>query len=278
MITAILRFPNINPDIANFTILGLHLQIRWYGFFYVLSFILGFLLYRYNLRRRDVTLSKEQYESALFTIMLGVILGGRLGYVIFYNLLYYLQHPLSILATWEGGMSFHGGALGVIIGGLIFCRRTKLRFYSLADPAVPIVAMGLGLGRLGNFINGELYGRASNLPWAMIFPGSDGVPRHPSQLYELILEGIVLASVTQFLLTKVKKEGIVFWSFIGLYGVFRFMIEFVRQPDSLDFYSRFGYILGFMSIGQFLSLIMVLVSAYAIWRINRPAGVPVAAE
>ncbi len=269
MITAILHFPNVSPEIASFTLLGLHLTIRWYGFFYVLSFILGYLLYKYNLRKREVTLSKEHYESALFTIMLGVILGGRIGYVIFYNLLYYLQHPLAIFAVWEGGMSFHGGALGVIIGGLIYSRRTKISFYKLADPAVPIVAMGLGFGRLGNFINGELYGRASNLPWAMLFPDSPNVARHPSQLYELFLEGIVLATVTQFLLGKIKKEGIVFWSFIGLYGVFRFLIEFVREPDSLDFYHKFGFIFGFMTIGQFLSLLMLLLSGYAVWRINR---------
>ncbi len=255
----------------SFNLLGLQMQVRWYGFFYVLSFVLGYFLYKYNLGKRNVKLSREQYESALFTIMLGVIIGGRLGYVLFYNLLYYIQNPLYIFAVWEGGMSFHGGALGVIIGGLIFCRRQKLTFYSMADPAVPLVAVGLGLGRLGNFINGELYGRITSLPWGMIFPGSDGKPRHPSQIYELLLEGVALALITQYLLGKVKREGIVFWTFIGGYGLFRFLIEFVREPDSLEFYTKFGMIFGFMSIGQFLSLLMVLVSAYGIWRINKKA-------
>lgn len=271
MIPAVLNFPNLRPDIVSFSLLGLQMQVRWYGFFYVLSFVLGYFLYKYNLGKRNIKLSREQYESALFTIMLGVIIGGRLGYVLFYNLIYYIQNPLYIFAVWEGGMSFHGGALGVIIGGLIFCKRQKLSFYSMADPAVPLVAVGLGLGRLGNFINGELYGKITSLPWGMIFPGSDGKPRHPSQIYELLLEGVVLALITQYLLGKVKREGIVFWTFIGGYGFFRFLIEFVREPDSLEFYNKFGMIFGFMSIGQFLSLLMVLVSAYGIWKLNKKA-------
>lgn len=271
MIPAVLSFPNLRPDIVSFSLLGLQMQVRWYGFFYVLSFVLGYFLYKYNLGKRNIKLSREQYESALFTIMLGVIIGGRLGYVLFYNLIYYIQNPLYIFAVWEGGMSFHGGALGVIIGGLIYCKRQKLSFYSMADPAVPLVAVGLGLGRLGNFINGELYGKITSLPWGMIFPGSDGKPRHPSQIYELLLEGVVLALITQYLLGKVKREGIVFWTFIGGYGFFRFLIEFVREPDSLEFYNKFGMIFGFMSIGQFLSLLMVLVSAYGIWKLNKKA-------
>ncbi|PKN73963.1 MAG: prolipoprotein diacylglyceryl transferase [Candidatus Cloacimonetes bacterium HGW-Cloacimonetes-2] len=271
MIPAVLNFPNLRPEIVSFNLLGMQMQVRWYGFFYVLSFVLGYFLYKYNLGKRNIKLSREQYESALFTIMLGVIIGGRLGYVLFYNLIYYIQNPLYIFAVWEGGMSFHGGALGVIIGGLIFCKRQKLSFYSMADPAVPLVAVGLGLGRLGNFINGELYGKITSLPWGMIFPGSDGKPRHPSQIYELLLEGVVLALITQYLLGKVKREGIVFWTFIGGYGFFRFLIEFVREPDSLEFYNKFGMIFGFMSIGQFLSLLMVLVSAYGIWKLNMKA-------
>lgn len=271
MIPAVLNFPNLRPEIVSFNLLGMQMQVRWYGFFYVLSFVLGYFLYKYNLGKRNIKLSREQYESALFTIMLGVIIGGRLGYVLFYNLIYYIQNPLYIFAVWEGGMSFHGGALGVIIGGLIFCKRQKLSFYSMADPAVPLVAVGLGLGRLGNFINGELYGKITSLPWGMIFPGSDGKPRHPSQIYELLLEGVVLALITQYLLGKVKREGIVFWTFIGGYGFFRFLIEFVREPDSLEFYNKFGMIFGFMSIGQFLSLLMVLASAYGIWKLNKKA-------
>ena len=269
MITAALQFPHFSPDIAKFSLFGLQLQIRWYGFFYVLSFILGYLLYRYNLKKRGIILERELYESALFAIMLGVIIGGRLGYVLFYNLPYYLQYPQYILAVWEGGMSFHGGALGVIIAGLIYCRKHKQSFYAMADPAVPLVAMGLGWGRLGNFINGELYGRVTTLPWGMIFPGGGSSPRHPSQLYELFLEGIVLAGICQYLLGKIKQEGLVFWIFIGGYGFFRFLVEFVREPDALEFYEKFGLILGFMSIGQLLSLSMMIAAAIGFYLIRR---------
>lgn len=262
-----IAYPNISPDIAKFNVGGMNLQIRWYGFFYVLSFIIAFLLYRHNLKLRSVKLSREQYESAIFHVMLGVILGGRFGYVLFYNLLFYLKNPLAVFAVWEGGMSFHGGALGVIIAGLIYSKRQKLRFLPLADAAIPIVAIGLGLGRLGNFINAELWGKPTNVPWAMIFPGSDGVPRHPTQLYELFLEGIVLGVVSYLLLRKSRKEGLVFFSFIGLYGIFRFMVEFVREPDDIDFYTKFGYIFGFMSIGQFLSFVMIAVAFWGIWKI-----------
>lgn len=264
-----IAFPNISPEIVSFNIAGLPLQIRWYGLFYVLSFIIGFLTFGHNLKFRQIKLNREQYESAIFHVMVGVILGGRLGYVLFYNLLFYLHNPLAIFAVWEGGMSFHGGALGVIIAGLIFARRNKLHFLSLADAAVPIVAIGLGLGRLGNFINGELWGKATNLPWAMIFPGSDGVPRHPTQIYELFLEGIVLSIVSYFLLKKLKQKGLVFFSFIGLYGVFRFLIEFVREPDDISFYTKFGFIFGFMSIGQFLSFLMIIAAAWGIWKVNK---------
>lgn len=264
-----IQHPNISPDIVRFNLGGMHLQIRWYGLFYVLSFIIAFLMYRHNLKLRGVKLSREQYESAIFHVMLGVILGGRLGYVLFYNLLFYLQNPLAIFAVWEGGMSFHGGALGVIIAGIIFCRRNKLGFYPLADAAIPIVAIGLGLGRLGNFINAELWGKPTNLPWGMVFPGSDRLPRHPTQLYELFLEGIVLGLISYLMLRKSKKEGLVFFSFIGLYGVFRFLIEFVREPDDLEFYTKFGYILGFMSIGQFLSLLMILIAGWFIWKLYK---------
>jgi phosphatidylglycerol:prolipoprotein diacylglycerol transferase len=270
-----IQHPNISPDIVRFNLAGMQLQVRWYGLFYVLSFVIAFLMYRQNLKLRGTKLSREQYESAIFHVMLGVILGGRLGYVLFYNLLFYLQNPLAIFAVWEGGMSFHGGALGVIIAGIIFCRRNKLGFYPLADAAIPIVAIGLGLGRLGNFINAELWGKPTNLPWGMIFPTSDGLPRHPTQLYELFLEGIVMGFISYYLLRKTKKEGVVFFSFIGVYGVFRFLIEFVREPDDLEFYTRFGYIFGFMTIGQFLSFIMILVAGWFIWKLyKKPQAKP----
>ncbi len=264
-----LKYPEINPDIVSFSLLGMDLHIRWYGFFYVLSFILGYIFYRRILAKRGLTLKREYYESLLFAVMLGVVIGGRLGYVFFYNLPFYLRHPLAVFAVWEGGMSFHGGALGVIIAGWLVIRRYKLNFYPLADAAMPLVAIGLGLGRLGNFINAELWGKPTTLPWAMVFPGAGDLPRHPTQLYELFLEGIVLCLVSFYLLKRVKAHGVVFWAFLGLYGVFRFLVEFVRVPDDLDLYDKYGYFLGFMTIGQILSLLMVIAATIGIYLIYR---------
>ncbi|MCB5269420.1 MAG: prolipoprotein diacylglyceryl transferase, partial [Candidatus Cloacimonadaceae bacterium] len=195
-----LSFPNISPEIASFSLLGMQFHIRWYGLFYVLSFVLAYFLYRHMLKLKGIKMPREQYESAIFYVMLGVILGGRLGYVLFYNFLYYLQHPLEVFAVWEGGMSFHGGALGVIVAGLMFCRKHKYSFADLADAAIPLVAAGLALGRLGNFINAELWGRVSTLPWAMVFPGAGDLPRHPTQLYEMLTEGVLLGLISYLML------------------------------------------------------------------------------
>lgn len=264
-----LNYPHINPDILHFNLFGLDMHIRWYGFFYVLSFIIGYVFYRYTLRLRGVKLSRDHYEGLIFALMLGVVLGGRIGYVLFYNLPWYLQHPLEIFAVWEGGMSFHGGALGVIIAGYIYLKRHKLSFYPLADAMMPLVAIGLGLGRLGNFINGELWGRITTQPWGMVFPGAGSLPRHPTQLYELFLEGFVLFAVTYMILRLCKRDGLGFWAFLGLYGVFRFLIEFVREPDDLDLYNKYGYFLGFMTIGQILSGLMIVAAGIGIWSLYR---------
>ncbi|MCB5254011.1 MAG: prolipoprotein diacylglyceryl transferase [Candidatus Cloacimonadaceae bacterium] len=264
-----IRFPDISPEIASFRLFGLDLHIRWYGFLYVLSFVLAYLLYRPLLRLKGIELKRDKYESLIFYIMLGVILGGRLGYVLFYNFLYYLANPLAILAVWEGGMSFHGGALGVIIAGLIFCRQNKLSFLAMADPAMPIVGIGLALGRLGNFINAELWGKVTTLPWGVVFPAAGGLPRHPTQLYEMLTEGLLLGLITYYILRKNYKAGLGFWTFIGGYGIVRFLIEFVRVPDDLSFYQDFGFIFGFMSIGQFLSLLMIIASGVGIWFLYR---------
>lgn len=248
---------NLNPTI--FTIGPL--EVRWYGLFYVISFLLGYWLVKKNFKHRSIHLSNDDYDSFLFNMMLGVILGGRIGYILFYNLSYYVHNPLTIFYFWEGGMSFHGGALGVIVAGWLFCRKHKLSFYQLADPVMPIVAIGLGLGRLGNFINGELYGRATDVPWGMIFLNTDPqlLVRHPSQLYELFLEGILLAIILQWIYRKVKIEGLVFWAFIGGYGIFRFILEYFRQPDDIELYNN-GLILKLFTMGQILSLAMVLFS------------------
>ncbi|HHV36408.1 MAG TPA: prolipoprotein diacylglyceryl transferase, partial [Candidatus Cloacimonetes bacterium] len=172
---------NINPEIVSFVLFGMEFSVRWYGLLYVISFIIAYFLYKPFLKKKDIEIDRDKYESLLFYIMIGVILGGRLGYILFYNLRFYMTCPLSIFAVWEGGMSFHGGAIGVFLAGWLFTRRHKLPFYRMADAAVPIVAIGLGLGRLGNFINGELWGNVTTLPWGIVFPDGGALPRHPTQ-------------------------------------------------------------------------------------------------
>jgi len=256
-----LKYPDINPSIIKFG----SLDIRWYGFLYIVGFLVGYIFLRKLLKYREINLKKEEYENMLFTIMLGIIIGGRLGYILFYNLSYYFNHPLDILKVWEGGMSFHGGAIAVIILGYLFCKKHKLSFYQLADPVLPLASIGIGLGRLGNFINAELYGRVTNVPWAMIFPTDpQKLPRHPSQLYEIFLEGIVLFVVSFLMLRKISKPGIVFWTWIGLYGLFRFLVEFVREPDT-----QLGFVLGPLTMGQVLSLLMLITSFIALIFLKR---------
>ena len=240
---------NINPIIAD---LG-PLQIRWYGFLYLLSFVLSYFILRRNFKYRNIKLNKDDYENLLFNLCLGVVIGGRLGYIIFYNLPFYLHTPLKLLAVWEGGMSFHGGAIVVLYIGWRFCRKHGYNFFQMADVTAPIACIGLGLGRLGNFINGELYGKVTDLPWGIIFPGGGESPRHPSQLYEMILEGIVLFLITQTLLRKTTREGMVIFVWLICYGIFRTLVEFIRIPDE-----QIGYILNLVTMGQILSFAMII--------------------
>ncbi len=254
----LMRFPNIEPVIFS---VG-NLQVRWYGLFYIIAFLIGYLFIKVNLRIKKVQINNEQYDTMLFNTLLGVIIGGRLGYVLFYNLPEYLQNPLKIFAVWEGGMSFHGGAIAVLVLGYYFVKRNKLRFYSLADAVVPFAALGLGLGRIGNFINGELYGRVTDVPWAMIFPYSDGQPRHPSQLYQAFFEGFLMFVILQILYFRRLKEGFVFWAFIGLYGVFRFFIEFYREPDP-----QLGFVVMNFTMGQVLCFTMIIAALIGFFKI-----------
>jgi len=253
-------YHNINPTLLKIGFL----EIRWYGLMYIFSFILGYILLKKFLVMKDIKISREKYDNLLFNIMLGVIVGGRLGYILFYNLPFYIDNPLHIFKVWMGGMSFHGGAIGVIIIGYFFCKKNKLSFYQMADPIMPLASLGLFLGRMGNFINGELYGKITNVPWAMVFPYSDGNPRHPSQLYEAFLEGVLLFLISYLILRKSKTSGIVFWSWIGFYGLFRFLVEFVREPDA-----HLGYIFWFFTMGQILSSVMILISIIALILLSR---------
>jgi phosphatidylglycerol:prolipoprotein diacylglycerol transferase len=209
------------------------------------------------MKRKQVKITQENYDTFILNLMLGVIIGGRLGYVIFYNLSHYISNPVDIIAVWKGGMSFHGGAIGCIIAGLLFAKKYKYNFYSLGDPAMPLVDIGIGLVRVANFINGELYGKITTVPWGVIFPYTDGA-RHPSQLYQAFVEGFFMAVVLHILLFRTKVDGVVFWCFIGLYGLGRFFIEYLRELDDLPIYTD-GMLFSRLpiSMGQMFSIIMI---------------------
>lgn len=255
-----MQMPQIDPV---FLSIG-PLQFRWYGLMYVLSFVATYLIIRSEVKRKKLPLTPDDVSDLVFFGALGVVLGGRLGYILFYNLGFYLSNPLKLLAVWEGGMSFHGGFLGVIIAMLIYSHRKKLFFLDLMDMVALCSPVGLGLGRIGNFINAELYGRQTDLPWGIIFPGSDGLPRHPSQLYEAFLEGLVLFLIVMFASRKSKISGVAAWTFVAGYGLFRFFVEFFRQPDA-----QIGYLFKWFSMGQFLSLPMFLLGSYMVFKLSR---------
>jgi phosphatidylglycerol:prolipoprotein diacylglycerol transferase len=248
--TLVLPYPHIDP-------VFLHLgpvQLRWYGLMYMLSFIVGYFVLRRFARTRKLGLSTDDLYDLLFYLILGVMIGGRLGYVIFYDLGSYMQAPLSILAIWQGGMSFHGGFVGVVVAAWWITRRKHWDFWEIADLVSVAVPVGLGLGRIGNFINGELFGRPTSVSWAMVFPEGGSSPRHPSQIYEALLEGLLLFLILQWLYKKNLYRGTVFWGLVGFYGLFRFVVEFVREPDA-----QIGFDLGPFTRGQLLTVPMLVV-------------------
>jgi phosphatidylglycerol:prolipoprotein diacylglycerol transferase len=206
----------------------------------------------------------------LFYIILGVIIGGRLGYVLFYNLSHYLDHPLEIFYLWTGGMSFHGGLIGVILGMWYFGCKTQRAFFTVADFVAPVVPLGLGTGRLGTFINQELWGAPTDLPWGMVFRTGGNVARHPSQLYELALEGIVLFAIIWLYSRRPRPPGAVSGLFLVCYGSFRFLVELVREPDAHLGYLAFGWV----TMGQVLSVPMILLGAWLLWRAADSVSAP----
>lgn len=238
-------FPSIDPV---FLKLG-PLQFRWYGLMYVLGFVLSYFVIRSEVRRTKLELDAEGIADLIFSMAVGVVLGGRLGYVLFYDLPTYLAKPLKILSIWEGGMSFHGGMLGVAVAAVRFARSRKLPLLQLADLAALAAPLGLGLGRIGNFINGELFGRPTDLPWGIIFPEGGPLPRHPSQLYEAFLEGLVLFFVVRWFARRIPVSGVAVAAFLAGYGLFRSFVELFRQPDS-----QLGFFFNYFSMGQLLSL------------------------
>ena len=255
-----------NPDIDPVLIRLGPIAIRWYGLMYVLALSQAFFIIKARAANRKVALSIDDLHDIILYAAVGVILGGRLGYILFYNLPYYLEYPAKLLAVWEGGMSFHGGLLGVVVAVFVFCRRKGHPFYTIADLATPTVPIGLGLGRLGNFINGELYGRVTDVPWCIVFEKTGGGPlcRHPSQLYEAFLEGLLLFAVIGAVGRRPRAPGTLFWTLIAGYGVCRSFVEFFREPDA-----HLGLLAGVLSMGQALSLPMMALGLVMIWLVQR---------
>ena len=230
------------------------LAVRWYGLMYLLAFTLVLVLGRWRIARGLTKLTARDLDDLLFYCMLGTIVGGRLGYVLFYKASHYLAQPLDLFKVWEGGMSFHGGLIGVMLAFLYFAKRRGYTFWQIADFGAPLVPTGLAAGRLGNFINGELWGRPTDLPWAMVFPQAhDGLPRHPSQLYEVGTEGLLLFILVWWFARRPRPDGAVSGVFLIGYGIARFCVEFTREPD--DF---LGLLALNLSMGQWLSIPMIV--------------------
>jgi len=245
-----LPYPNIDPVALD---LGF-LQIHWYGLMYLVGIGGAWFLASRRLNAFDPTWSKEKLSDLVFWVAMGVILGGRLGYVLFYDLPAYIANPLLILEVWKGGMSFHGGLIGVMLATLWFARRNGKSFFELMDFIAPLVPIGLGAGRIGNFINAELWGKVTDVPWAMVFPTGGPEPRHPSQLYQFALEGVALFTILWFYSRKPRPTMAVSGLFAVCYGIFRFIVEFVRVPDA-----QLGYLAwGWLTMGQVLCVPMVL--------------------
>lgn len=243
--------PNIDPVAFS---LG-PLQVHWYGLMYLLGFVAGWALGTYRARRPGSGWQPAEVGDLLFYIALGVILGGRLGYILFYNFGYYLEHPLEVLAIWRGGMAFHGALLGTIAAMWLYARRTRRRFFAVTDFVAPLTPLGLGAGRIGNFINQELWGRVTDVPWGMVFERTGGaLPRHPTQLYEFALEGLALFAILWVYSSRPRPPGAVSGLFLLCYGAFRFFVEFFRVPDPQLGYLAFGWV----TMGQVLTLPMVL--------------------
>jgi phosphatidylglycerol:prolipoprotein diacylglycerol transferase len=228
------------------------LELRWYGLTYLLGFVAGYFVIRAELRRKEGPIPVESADDLLFYLILGLLIGARLGYALIYNFGVYAYAPWEILAIWHGGMSFHGGLAGMVVGGWIFARRRGVPFLELADIGALAAPIGLMLGRIGNFINGELYGRVTTLPWGIVFPLGGSLPRHPSQLYEALFEGPVLFAILWWFRLRVREPGEVLAAFLIGYGVFRFTIEFFREPDP-----QIGFIMQWLTMGQILCVCMI---------------------
>jgi len=258
--TFVIPFPQIDPVLIE---IG-PLAIRWYSLAYIAGLLIGWRLLRGMVGRSPQVSNDEGVDDYLVWATLGVILGGRLGYVLFYNFSFYLDNPLKALAVWQGGMSFHGGLLGVVLATWAFCRKRKVDLWLFADRVACVSPVGLFFGRIANFINGELFGRVTDTPWAMVFPRGGPDPRHPSQLYEAFLEGALLFAVLMWLARGESiraRPGFLTGVFLAGYGTARLIVEFFRQPDA-----HLGFLGLGATMGQWLSAPLIAVGLYLIFR------------
>lgn len=268
-----IEYPNIDP--IAFTIptpFDVGFPVRWYGLTYLIAFGTAYFLATRRAGRKEFGFSRDQLMDMLFYCALGVILGGRIGYVLFYNFTGFLDNPFVLFKVWQGGMSFHGGLLGYIFACYLYSRSINRSVWTLWDFSAPIAPLGLGAVRIGNFIGGELYGRVTDVPWAMIFPYSDQLPRHPSQLYQAFLEGLVLFVIIWVFTSKPRPAKSASGLFLLCYGVFRFVIEFVREPDA-----HIGFLVGgWLTMGQLLTLPMIIIGlALIVWAYRFDGSAPV---
>ncbi|MDQ6950497.1 MAG: prolipoprotein diacylglyceryl transferase [Mariprofundales bacterium] len=255
--------PHINPVALQIGPLAIH----WYGLMYICGFLAVWHLVRLQLRQAGMwgtVVSEEAYEGLFTILILGVVLGGRIGYILFYNFSHYMAHPIEMLYVWRGGMSFHGGLVGPIVAGWWYCRRHGLPLLELADRISVVAPIGLALGRIGNFINGELWGRVTDVPWAMVFPQAGPDPRHPSQLYEMALEGWLLFAVLWLTRNRPWPAGARVALFLVGYAVARIFCEQFRQPDV-----QLGFLFESVTMGMLLSSVMLLVGGIWLWRLFR---------
>ena len=245
---------NLDPILFSFGFLS----IRWYSLSYILGILIGWWLGKriinYILKISKLKFELKEFDDLITYIIISIIIGGRLGYIIFYNLEYYISHPIEIFKVWEGGMSFHGALIGIIFGTCLFASKRKISVFFLLDIIACVAPIGIFLGRIANFINGELIGKTTSVPWGVIFPAVDSLSRHPSQLYEALLEGFVLFFILNRIIFKQSYEtGTCSCLFLIFYGIFRIIAEFFREPDV-----QLGYLLNLFSMGMLLSFFMIL--------------------